>query len=81
MMTPDTCHAGVTDPGKKSGGRHGMIFGHVQPLLQLAPPAIVHTGHAPLLGPGNGAVRSGTPIRLRVITRVRFSVELASSSL
>ena len=30
--------AGNTEPGKKLGGRHGMVFGHVQQPTATQPP-------------------------------------------
>ena len=60
-VNPRMCHIGVMDPAKRSGGRHGMIFGHVQPLPQITTAAIIQTvGDAPLVGAGKRPVHSET---------------------
>ena len=63
IVNPGTCRIGVTDPAKRSGGRHGMIFGHVQPLPQLGTQVILQTVDD-VLGTGKGPVHSETLSRL-----------------
>ena len=39
--------AGHQEPGKKPGGRHGMVFGHVSPAAAVAPQPATHTSPLP----------------------------------